>query len=65
MTASDCLVAARAAGPDYQRMINVFVDEFRRAAPEARLLLVETPVTESGPLEGLIAGVVSALCRET
>lgn len=46
-------------------MINVFVDEFRRAAPEARLLLVETPVTESGPLEGLIAGVVSALCRET
>ncbi|MDO8794643.1 MAG: hypothetical protein Q7J25_08495 [Vicinamibacterales bacterium] len=65
MTALDCLTTARAAGPEFQRVINAFIDDFRRAAPEARLLLVDTPVTESGPLEGLIAGVVSALCRET
>ena len=65
MTASECLAAARAAGPDYQRMINAFVDEFRRAGPEARLGMVDAPVTQSGPLEGLVAGVVSALCRET
>lgn len=45
-------------------MINAFVDEFRRAEPEARRLMLDCPIAESGPLEGLVAGVVSALCRE-
>lgn len=65
MTASECVAAAHAAGRDYQRVINGFVDEFRRAAPEARRPMLEAPISQSGALEGLVAGVVSALCRET
>lgn len=65
MTAIECLAAARAAGEDYQRAINLFVDEFRRASASTRGPLVAEPITSAGPLEGLVAGVVSALCRET
>jgi hypothetical protein len=65
MTAIECLAAAREAGEDYQRAINVFVDEFRRASAGTRRPLVADPITSAGPLEGLVAGVVSALCRET
>ena len=65
MTAVECLNAALAQGDAFQRPINQFVDDFRRAAPEARLGLVADPILRSGQLEGLVAGVVSALCRET
>jgi hypothetical protein len=65
MTAVDCLVAARGAASSYQRAINAFVDGFRRASPDQRRTMVQDPITTSGPLEGLVAGVVSALCRET
>lgn len=64
MTAVECLAAARAAGSTYQRAINVFVDEFRQATPEDRPRMVDHAITMSGPLEGLVAAVVSALCRE-
>jgi hypothetical protein len=64
MTARECLAQARAAGPEYQRHVNAFLDDFRRAAPAAQAAMVHDPITESGPLEGLIAAVVSALCRE-
>ena len=64
MTAAECLRDARRAGPSYQRVINAFVDEFRRQSPDARHALLEDPIEASGPLEGLVAGVVSALCRE-
>src|SRR5687767_8820363 len=65
MTAVECLVEARGAGTAYQRIINAFIDDFRRASSTERRAMVEDPITRSGSLEGLVAGVVSALCRET
>lgn len=65
MTAVECLQAAARSGRRYQRAINAFTDEFRRASPDARRAMIEAPVTSSGRLEGLVAAVVSALCRET
>jgi hypothetical protein len=65
VTAAECLAAAYAAGPAYQRIINAFVDDFRRAGPAGRRRMVEQPFSSAGQLEGLIAAVVSALCRET
>ncbi len=65
MTATECLRRALAAGSAYQRVVNQFVDDFRRAAPDERARLVADPITKMGKLEGLVAGVVSALCRET
>ena len=64
MTAAECLAMAKADAPDFQQAVNVFVDEFRRADPAVRQTMVETPIDSSGPMEGLVAGVVSALCRE-
>jgi hypothetical protein len=65
VTAVECLLAAKAAGGVYQRFVNAFVDDYRRATIEARQRMVADPIASSGPLEGLVAGVVSALCRET
>ncbi|HEY0838921.1 MAG TPA: hypothetical protein VGD74_01920 [Vulgatibacter sp.] len=65
MTALECLQVAKSAGEDFQRVINSFVDEFRRSTPSQRREMVAAPIVEQGPLEGLVAGVVSALCRET
>lgn len=65
MTARECLVHARAAGADYQRHVNAFIDDFRRATPAVRAAMVADPIDESGRLEGLVAAVVSALCRDT
>jgi hypothetical protein len=65
MTATDCLAAARRHGADYQRVVNTFVDEFRRADDAARRDMVRAPIVTLGELEGLVAAVVSALCRET
>ena len=65
MTATECLDRARRAGGAYQRVVNAFVDEFRRASAGERRLMVCEPIAASGSLEGLVAGVVSALCRES
>ncbi|HEX5043715.1 MAG TPA: hypothetical protein VFV75_12465 [Candidatus Polarisedimenticolaceae bacterium] len=68
MTAVECLQLARAARQkdgSFQRAVNAFVDAFRRATPERRRAMIEEPIGASGELEGLVAGVVSALCRET
>jgi hypothetical protein len=64
MTALECLQQARAAGANYQRVINTFVDEFRRASMADKRLMAQGPIEQSGQLEGLVAAVVSALCRE-
>ena len=65
MTAAECLREARASMPHYQQVINAFIDEFRRGTSAERKELVREPLAVSGTLEGLVAGVVSALCRET
>lgn len=65
MTATECLQHAHAAGEAYQRSVNAFVDDFRRASPEERARLVADPIRCCGSLEALVAAVVSALCRET
>lgn len=64
MTATECLKEARRSGPSYQRRINAFIDDFRRASPDEQRSMVDEPIACQGALEGLIAGVVSALCRE-
>lgn len=65
MTALECLAAAKAAGDEFKRSINAFVDEFRSAEPDEKQRMVRDPIQAQGALEGLVAGVVSALCRET
>jgi hypothetical protein len=64
MKAVECLAEAAACGPDFQQPINEFIDGFRRASPEEKRELVRDPLTQCGPLEGLVSAVVSALCRE-
>lgn len=65
MRAIDCLEEAAAGGDRFQLVVNGFVDAFRRATPAQRLEMIRDPIERSGPMEGLIAAVVSALCRET
>jgi len=65
MTAAECVREAQAAWPDFQLAVNVFVDEFRRSSDQQkRAALLCDPITTDGPIEGLVAAVVSALCRE-
>jgi hypothetical protein len=64
MTAAECLAEARDAGERFQEAINAFVDGFRQASPEERQAMVSQPIVHEGRLEGLVAAVVSALCRE-
>jgi hypothetical protein len=64
MTANECVKLAEAAGDHYQRVINAFIDEFRRSDAHARRAMLADPVLRSGRLEGLVAAVSSALCRE-
>lgn len=65
MTAVECLREARLAGRAYQRVVNQFIDDFRRASADQRRAIVEDPISVNGSFEGLMAAVVSALCRET
>ncbi|MGH7438630.1 MAG: hypothetical protein ACRENE_23320 [Polyangiaceae bacterium] len=64
MTAAETLRAATAAGEAFQRPLNAFIDEFRRASGARRESLVRDPIDGCGPLQGLVAATVSALCRE-
>lgn len=65
MTAVECLERAARAGKDFQLVVNQFIDDFRRAPASLRPALIAEPIRKSGQLEGLVAAVVSALCRET
>jgi hypothetical protein len=64
VTAAECIAAARRAGPAFQQPINDFIDEFRRAERNVRERMIESAVETSGPIEGLVAAIVSSLCRE-
>ncbi len=64
MRVLDLLRAPVGGEVEFQRLVNAFVDEFRRAdATERRAMIAEGP-QQCGKHEGLIAAVVSALCRE-
>jgi hypothetical protein len=65
MRATRGLSAARQAGDSFQRIINAFVDDVRRADARERDALIRDPIERSGTIEGLVAAVVSQLCRET
>jgi hypothetical protein len=63
MTAAECVALARAAGTSFQGPINAFIDAFRRASLEERKTMIDDPIGPPGRIEGLVAAVVSALCR--
>jgi hypothetical protein len=64
VNAPECVALARSKGEHFQLAINAFMDELRSASPERRVAMVREPIERSGTIEGLVAGVVSALCRE-
>lgn len=65
MTAAECVEEATRAGDRFQTVINSFVDGFLRADGSRRADLIRQPIERSGAMEGLVAAVVSALCRQT
>jgi hypothetical protein len=65
MTACELLEFCENDRGNFQLYINAFVDEFRGAAQEERFAAVTNGPDRSGKMEGLVAAVVSALCRET
>lgn len=65
MKAIDCLARARLEPEAFQQPVNEFVDGFRRASPAERRDLIADPIADEGPFQGLVAAVVSALCRES
>jgi len=64
MTVLELLEACRGDAAHFQLHVNEFVDEFRAATPRSRTTMVQSGPERSGKLEGLVAAVVSALCRE-
>ena len=65
MTISELLVACGRDRDHFQRYVNAFVDAFRRADSVKRREMIADGPPHSGRFEGLVAAVVSALCRET
>ena len=64
MTVADLLAGPERTELELQRLVNAFVDEFRRADDAGRRSMVREGPPRSGRREGLVASVVSALCRE-
>lgn len=65
MTVSDLVRACAEPGSHFQLHVNAFVDEFRAAGPADRRAMIADGPARSRRFEGLVAAVVSALCRET
>jgi hypothetical protein len=58
------LLESKADGAALQREINDFLDEFRADDEAARRRMITDGPAGPGRREGLIAAIVSALCRE-
>jgi hypothetical protein len=65
MTVPDLLRLACQDEAHFQLHLNEFVDTFRAATAGRRREMIADGPRRSGRLEGLIAAVISALCRET
>lgn len=65
MTVLEVLRDAHDRPAHCQLHVNAFVDAFRRAQPDQRSAMIASGPDVDGRLEGLVAAVVSALCRET
>ena len=64
MTVRELLEYLSDQSDESQLYINAFLDEFRAAPPAARPAMIAAGPQRSGASEGLVAAVVSALCRE-
>jgi hypothetical protein len=64
MTVHDVLAAAAADDAAFQRLVNAFVDDFRRAGDGERAAMIADGPEHPGGREALVAAVVSSLCRE-
>ncbi len=64
MTARELVRECQADEVHFQLHVNEFVDEFRASSPAARAAMMSDGPDSSGRYEGLVAAVVSALCRE-
>ena len=64
MTALELVRTCAGEPPHYQLHVNAFVDEFRKASAEQRARMVAEGPQCCGRIEGFVAAVVSALCRE-
>ncbi len=65
ITALECYRLVLTHPESYQLYVNELIDDFRRANPEIRVAMVRDPLPSfEGPMEGLIAAVISTLCRE-
>ena len=64
MTVLETLAACVANRSGFQLEVSSFIDAFRRASEGERVAMIAAGPQRSGPLEGLLAAVVSALCRE-
>ncbi len=64
-TAAGLFAVVRLEHDGWQREINQFVDDFRRADAVTRASMIEAPIVEPHRMAGLIAAVASALSRES